>query len=72
MLNGPCELCCLTARHIIEEHPPSPPADMPLVVCTPPELRMEFDWPSSLPWFDFRESVIPCKLGLNSMLKESF
>ncbi|KAM0351850.1 hypothetical protein ACHAPU_002363 [Fusarium lateritium] len=37
--------------------PPSPPpVNLPLAVCTPPPLPMEFYWPSTLPWFQFNRT----------------
>ncbi|KAM0084596.1 hypothetical protein ACKRZS_003165 [Fusarium odoratissimum] len=38
----------------IESPPPLSPTTTQLVVCTPPPCTMEFEWPSTLPWFNFQ------------------
>ncbi|KAM5386974.1 hypothetical protein ACJZ2D_000267 [Fusarium nematophilum] len=36
--------------------PPPSPTNPYLVVCTPPPVQMEFEWPSSLPWLNFQDT----------------
>ncbi|KAF4458924.1 Sex-determining fem-1 [Fusarium albosuccineum] len=38
-----------------QRSPPSSPTNLQLIVCTPPPLRMESEWPESLPWLGFRD-----------------
>ncbi|KAL5586212.1 hypothetical protein FOBRF1_016082 [Fusarium oxysporum] len=38
-----------------ESLPPLSPTTTQLVVCTPPPYSMEFEWPSTLPWFNFQD-----------------
>ncbi|EXK76187.1 hypothetical protein FOQG_19054 [Fusarium oxysporum f. sp. raphani 54005] len=43
------------ARLASESPPPLSPTTTQLVVCTPPPCPMEFEWPSTLPWFNFQD-----------------
>ncbi|KAF4999004.1 hypothetical protein FGRMN_2803 [Fusarium graminum] len=48
-----------------EQHPPSPPKEMTLAVCTPQALTMEFQWPDTLPWFEFTRRFLDISGALN-------
>ncbi|KAI0407414.1 ankyrin repeat-containing domain protein [Xylaria palmicola] len=42
---------------------PMIPADTQVAVCTPQPLTMEFEWPSTLPWFRFPASDLRVMVG---------
>ncbi|KAJ3549147.1 hypothetical protein NM208_g659 [Fusarium decemcellulare] len=44
---------------ISQQHSPPPsPTNSQLVVCTPPPLTMDFEWPESLPWLRFCDGYL--------------
>ncbi|KAM5369404.1 hypothetical protein ACJZ2D_009018 [Fusarium nematophilum] len=54
--------------------PPLSPASTQIVICTPPSLPMEFEWPDTLPWLKFQDvfrgwtSTSPQKQSLQSTM----
>ncbi|KAH7459204.1 hypothetical protein FOMA001_g20153 [Fusarium oxysporum f. sp. matthiolae] len=57
----------------IESPPPLSPTTTQLVVCTPPPCSMEFEWPSTLPWFNFQDIFLTwvSKFGQVNALRSS-
>ncbi|CZR46126.1 uncharacterized protein FPRO_11573 [Fusarium proliferatum ET1] len=47
--------------------PPPSPVNPCLTICTPPSLRMEYEWPVSLPWMKFQNTYqTPTRQSLSS------